>query len=156
MPEVWLIVPAAMTLSAFAPGVEMRTVRFSKNVPKAVVNVLVNIEPSVTGTGSAARVTTVPEVKPMLLETMPVTWRVAPLEMVAELVGAGTRVIVAHERTPFTEAALLSGQIDALITQDPGHLVRSAIRILRARCDNREVLASQEKIRIEILIRENL
>ncbi len=65
-------------------------------------------------------------------------------------------VIIAHERTPYTEAALQSGQIAALITQDPGHLVRSAIRILRARCDRREVLASQEKIRIEILIRENL
>ena len=65
-------------------------------------------------------------------------------------------VIIAHERTPYTESALQSGQIAALITQDPGHLVRSAIRILRARCDRREVLASQEKIRIEILIRENL
>ena len=65
-------------------------------------------------------------------------------------------VTICHERTPYTESALQSGQIAALITQDPGHLVRSAIRILRARCDRREVLASQEKIRIEILIRENL
>ncbi|MBC7739959.1 MAG: LacI family DNA-binding transcriptional regulator [Candidatus Saccharibacteria bacterium] len=65
-------------------------------------------------------------------------------------------VTIAHERTPYTEFALQSGQIAALITQDSGHLVRSAIRILRARCDRREVLASQEKIRIEILIRENL
>jgi LacI family transcriptional regulator len=65
-------------------------------------------------------------------------------------------VIIAHERTPFTETGLQTGQIAALITQDPGHLVRSAIRILRAGCDHREVLASQEKIRIEILIRENL
>lgn len=65
-------------------------------------------------------------------------------------------VIIAHERTPFTETGLQTGQIAALITQDPGHLVRSAIRILRAHCDRREVLASQEKIRIEILIRENL
>jgi LacI family transcriptional regulator len=65
-------------------------------------------------------------------------------------------VIIAHERTPFTETGLQTGQIAALITQDPGHLVRSAVRILRARCDHREVLASQEKIRIEILIRENL
>jgi len=65
-------------------------------------------------------------------------------------------VVIAHERTPFTEAALQSGQIDALITQDPGHLVRSAIRILRARKDRREILSSQERIRIEILIRENI
>lgn len=65
-------------------------------------------------------------------------------------------VVIAHERTPFTEAALHSGKIDALITQDPGHLVRSAIRILRARKDRREIVASQEKIRIEILIKENI
>ena len=68
----------------------------------------------------------------------------------------GNPIIVAHERTPFTEGALLANRIDALITQDPGHLVRSAIRILRARCDRRDIIASQEKIRIEILIRENL
>ena len=52
----------------------------------------------------------------------------------------GQPVIIAHERTPFTEAALRSQAIDALITQDPGHLVRSAIRILRAACDGRAVL----------------
>ena len=79
-----------------------------------------------------------------------------PLQTVTQLTETGHRLVIAHERTPFTEAALLSRQIDALITQDPGHLVRSAIRILRARCDRREVLASQEKIRIEILIAENL
>lgn len=79
-----------------------------------------------------------------------------PLQAVSETARAGHPVIIAHERTPFTEAALMSQRIDALITQDPGHLVRSAIRILRAGCDGREVLASQEKIRIEILFRENL
>lgn len=79
-----------------------------------------------------------------------------PLQTVTQIAQAGHPVIIAHERTPFTEAALVSGQIDALITQDPGHLVRSAIRILRAKCDRREVLASQEKIRIEILFAENL
>lgn len=65
-------------------------------------------------------------------------------------------VKVVHERTPFTEAALQSGKIDAVIAQNPGHLVRSAIRILKARIDKREPLASQEKIRIEILLKENL
>ncbi|MGB8814669.1 MAG: LacI family DNA-binding transcriptional regulator [Paracoccaceae bacterium] len=80
----------------------------------------------------------------------------APIEAVTRIAPGGHPVIIAHERTPFTEAALLAKEIDALITQDPGHLVRSAIRILRARCDRRDVLASQEKIRIEILIRENL
>jgi len=46
--------------------------------------------------------------------------------------------------------------IDAVIAQDPGHAVRSAIRIMRARSDAREPLAAQEKIRIEILLKENL
>ena len=41
-------------------------------------------------------------------------------------------VIVAHERTTYNEDGLRSDQIYALITQDTGHLVRSAIRILRA------------------------
>lgn len=80
----------------------------------------------------------------------------APLEAVIHIPHANRPVIIAHERTPFTETALMSNQIDALITQDPGHLVRSAIRILRARCERRGVIASQEKIRIEILFRENL
>lgn len=65
-------------------------------------------------------------------------------------------VKVVHERTPFTETALQNGQIDAVIAQNPGHLVRSAIRILKARNDQREPVASQEKIRIEILLKENL
>lgn len=79
-----------------------------------------------------------------------------PIEIVTRQTVAGHPLIIAHERTPFTEAALVSNEIDALITQDPGHLVRSAIRILRARCDRRQVLASQEKIRIEILLKENI
>ncbi len=80
----------------------------------------------------------------------------APLEVVTRLTDLAKPIIIAHERTPFTETALLSVKIDALITQDTGHLVRSALRVLRARVDGREVLASQEKIRIEILLKENL
>ena len=79
-----------------------------------------------------------------------------PLQLVERILPGAKPIIIAHERTPFTEAGLRSGQIDALITQDPGHLVRSAVRIMRARCDKREILASQEKIRIEILLSENL
>ena len=51
---------------------------------------------------------------------------------------------------------LLSGRLDAGMAQNPGHLVRSALRVLRARCDGRATIASQEEIRIEILLRENL
>lgn len=78
------------------------------------------------------------------------------LEAIASITGHGTKVIMAHERTPYTEAMLRNGQLAAVVAQNPGHLVRSAIRLLRARCDNREPIASQENIRIEILIRENL
>lgn len=80
----------------------------------------------------------------------------APLEVVTQLRNLTKPIIIAHERTPFTEAALLSDKVDALITQDTGHLVRSALRVLRAKVDGREILASQEKIRIEILLKENL
>ncbi|EAQ02348.1 transcriptional regulatory protein [Pseudooceanicola batsensis HTCC2597] len=66
------------------------------------------------------------------------------------------RQAIAHERTSFNEQMLRAGTLDAIIAQNPGHLVRSAIRVLRSRCDGREPLASQEEIRIEILIRENL
>ncbi len=64
--------------------------------------------------------------------------------------------VVVHERTPFTEEALRGEKIDTIIAQDPGHAVRSALRIMRARTDLRAPLASQEKIRIEILLKENL
>ncbi len=63
---------------------------------------------------------------------------------------------IAHERTPSTVAALKNGKLDAVVTQDTGHLVRSAVRILRAKCEKRTTLASQERIRIEILVAENL
>jgi LacI family transcriptional regulator len=63
---------------------------------------------------------------------------------------------IAHERTRFTEAALRDGRLDAVVTQDPGHVIRSAIRTLRAAMEGRSVLPAQERIRIEILLRENL
>ena len=65
-------------------------------------------------------------------------------------------VIVAHELTPTTRQALLSNQIAAVIMQDVGHLVRSAMRILRALCDDQAIFEAQERIRIEVIMRENL
>ncbi len=64
--------------------------------------------------------------------------------------------VVVHELTPFAREALLARRIDAVITQDVGHLARSALRILRARCDGLPTIAAQERIRIEIILRENL
>ena len=79
-----------------------------------------------------------------------------PIEIVSQYQEAKSIIRIAHERTPFTENALKLGDLDAVIAQNPGHVVRSALRILRARCDQREPLASQENIRIEIFLSENL
>lgn len=79
-----------------------------------------------------------------------------PLEILLRNHEGPKRIIIAHERTSFTEQALISGKIDAVIMQDPGHLARSAIRKLRADVDKREILASQERIRVEILLKQNL
>lgn len=65
-------------------------------------------------------------------------------------------VLVDHELTENSTALLRNGVIDAVITQNTGHLVRSALRVLRAKCDKTPVIKSQENIRIEIVIRENL
>jgi LacI family transcriptional regulator len=78
------------------------------------------------------------------------------LEAIAEVSDLRAQTIVAHERTRFSETLLTDGRLDAVIAQNPGHLVRSALRVLRARCDNRKPISSQEEIRIEILLRENL
>ena len=78
------------------------------------------------------------------------------IDFAQSLRGKEKIVTIAHERTPSTEQALRANTLDALINQDPGHIVRSAVRTLRAQCENRETLASQERIRIEILIAENL
>lgn len=80
----------------------------------------------------------------------------APLEALKSTKTGVGSMIIAHERTPSTEAALRDDLIQAVIAQDPGHLVRSAIRVLRAHSENRPVLGSQERIRTEILISENL
>lgn len=79
-----------------------------------------------------------------------------PLAQVSKCKDLNSLTVVAHERTPFTEKALLNEQIDAIVAQNPGHAVRSALRILRARCDNRPIVTAQEKIRIEVLLKDNL
>lgn len=78
------------------------------------------------------------------------------LQAVFAVGDAPGRILIAHERTPYTEQMLLDGRLDAVIAQNPGHLVRSAIRLLRARCDGRPPIASQEEIRIEILLQDNI
>ena len=80
----------------------------------------------------------------------------APLKAVGNSLLKNQIVTVAHERTPFTEQALKRGAIDAVIAQNTGHLVRSAIRRLKNMLDHRNTLKSQEVIRTEILMKTNL
>ncbi|MEM6387109.1 MAG: LacI family DNA-binding transcriptional regulator [Pseudomonadota bacterium] len=65
-------------------------------------------------------------------------------------------VVIAHELTPASRAALRSGTFDAIINQDTGHIVRSATRLLRATLDKVPFDATQERIRIDIYLKENL
>ncbi len=65
-------------------------------------------------------------------------------------------IVVAHELTPRMREALVDGEVDAIITQNVGHLVRSAVRVLKAKCDDADIVESQERIRIDIVLRENL
>lgn len=79
-----------------------------------------------------------------------------PISAIERYVDLQKLTVVVHERTPFTEEAIREEKINAIIGQNPGHAVRSAVRILRARVDLREPVLSQERIRIEVLFRENL
>lgn len=69
---------------------------------------------------------------------------------------AGRGIVIGHELTPHARAALTAGTMDAVITQNVGHVVRSALRVLKAKTDRVPIVLSQEQIRIEIVIRENL
>lgn len=79
-----------------------------------------------------------------------------PLTIIAGLPTVRDAVRIAHERTPFTEAALLDGQLDCVIAQNAGHLVRSAARKLKAISDKNITHTQQDRIRVEILMRTNL
>ncbi|MBZ0261332.1 MAG: LacI family DNA-binding transcriptional regulator [Hyphomicrobiales bacterium] len=86
-------------------------------------------------------------------------------------VGAGSRGIVAalentgrqkqvtyiaHELTDHTRRALVDGTIDAIINQNAGHEVRSAVRVLMAKADRTPLIEAMEHIRIDIFVRDNL
>ncbi|MDJ1007776.1 MAG: LacI family DNA-binding transcriptional regulator [Paracoccaceae bacterium] len=65
-------------------------------------------------------------------------------------------VVIGHELTAHSRDGLEAGLVDVIINQNVGHIIRSASRVLRAQCDGVDVIASQELIRIEIVLRENL
>lgn len=64
--------------------------------------------------------------------------------------------VIAHELTPASRQALEDGTFDAVIAQNVGHIVRSALRTLKAQTDDLSTIESQERIRTEIFIAENL
>jgi LacI family transcriptional regulator len=65
-------------------------------------------------------------------------------------------VFLAHELTVFSRRHLIRGPIDAIINQDPGHMARSAARILLAMREGMEIVPGQERIKIDIFIRDNV
>jgi LacI family transcriptional regulator len=84
----------------------------------------------------------------------------AGLESIAATLQARGRaediIVIGHELTPCTRRFLLDGVIDAVINQDPGHEARSAARVLLAHCTGDAIVPEQERIRIDIFIRDNL
>ncbi|HYZ64414.1 MAG TPA: LacI family DNA-binding transcriptional regulator [Acetobacteraceae bacterium] len=65
-------------------------------------------------------------------------------------------IFVAHELSEAARLLLQDGTLDAIINQDAGHEARSAARILLAHLTGEPILDEQERIRIEIFVRENL
>lgn len=78
------------------------------------------------------------------------------LDALRESGGLRDLVYIGHELTPHTREGLVSGEIAAVIAQNVGHLARSALRVLRAKCDGVAIFEAQERIRIDIITRENL
>ncbi|GLK86752.1 LacI family DNA-binding transcriptional regulator [Ancylobacter defluvii] len=69
---------------------------------------------------------------------------------------AGELVFVGHDLTDDTRRFLLRGVMDAVINQDAGHQSRSAARVLLAHCSGEPLFDEQERIRIDIFVRDNL
>jgi LacI family transcriptional regulator len=67
-----------------------------------------------------------------------------------------TLITIAHDLSPYVREALIDGTFDAVITQDTGHIIRSATRVLRAYAERRDIIAPQERIRLDVILKENL
>lgn len=65
-------------------------------------------------------------------------------------------VFIAHELTPLSRRHLIRGTVDAIINQDAGHEARSATRLLVAEREGTPIVDGQERIRIDIFIRDNV
>lgn len=69
---------------------------------------------------------------------------------------AGKLRVIAHEVTSHSRQALMEGIFDAVLNQNSGHEVRSAIRVLKACADEQPIIEAQERIRIDVFLRDNL
>lgn len=78
------------------------------------------------------------------------------VEAVAAAGRTGAVTVIAHELTAANRTALIEGRIDAVINQDSGHEVRSAARVLQALAAGLPIVDAQERIRIDVFLRENL
>ncbi len=67
----------------------------------------------------------------------------------------GDVLLLGHELVADARPWLANGTIDALINQDAGHETRSAARQILARLTHEPILPGQERIRIEIFLRDN-
>lgn len=65
-------------------------------------------------------------------------------------------VAIAHELNDVTRKGLMDGVLAVVIGQDPGHEIRSCMRLLMAKCDRAPVIAAMERIGIDIFVRDNL
>ena len=65
-------------------------------------------------------------------------------------------VFVGHELTAHARRDLLNGTMDAVINQDAGHEVRSALRLALSRLTQEPLHEDQERIRIDIYLKDNL
>ncbi len=64
--------------------------------------------------------------------------------------------VIAHELTATTREALSQGLFDAVLNQDAGHEVRSAVRVMKAHADGLHTVDAQERIRIDIFLKDNM
>jgi len=79
------------------------------------------------------------------------------IQAALERSGRAERIVwICHELTPHARQALLTGVADAVINQDAGHEVRSACRLALAALSGERVLPDQERIRIDIFLRDNM
>ncbi len=63
---------------------------------------------------------------------------------------------IGHDLSNVTRKCLLRGVMDAVVAQDPGHEARSAMRVLLSLIRGEPILAEQERIRVDIVMRDNL